>query len=108
MNDMRERLIELLKSNLRDFQNDVAYWHNEHIGELADVLLANGVTIQEWISVDDRLPEMGQIVLVSGKRHATSGQFTGTRSDPRHWWWKGNTYKYVTHWMPLPQPPKGE
>ena len=42
---MRERLIELLKSNLRDFQNDVAYWHNEHIGELADALLANGVIV---------------------------------------------------------------
>lgn len=26
----------------------------------ADLLIANGVTVQEWISVDDRLPEQGE------------------------------------------------
>ena len=40
---MRDRLIELLKGNLLNFSNDVAFWHDEHIGELADYLLANGV-----------------------------------------------------------------
>ena len=42
---MRERLIELLKGNLPHFTNDVASWNDEHIGELADHLLANGVIV---------------------------------------------------------------
>ncbi len=42
---MRERLIELLKGNLPHFTNDVASWNDEHIGELADHLLANGVVV---------------------------------------------------------------
>lgn len=63
----------------------------------------------KWISVKDRLPEKGEIVLACGKRHATSGMFQGaSRNNPKWWHWKGNTLKEVTHWMPLPQPPKGE
>ena len=42
---MRERLIELLKGNLPHFTNDIAFWNGEHIGELADHLLANGVIV---------------------------------------------------------------
>ena len=32
--------------------------------ELADYLITNGVTVQEWISVDDRLPDQSGEVLV--------------------------------------------
>lgn len=69
---------------------------------------ANGVTVQEWIPVTERLPAYGEIVLAFGKRHATSGMFRGTTSKPNWWHWKGNMYKEVSHWMPLPEPPKGE
>ena len=80
---------------------------------LADVLLANGVTFAtdnyvggKWIPVTERLPEYGEIVLAFGKRHATSGMFRGTGLRPSQWEWKGNMYKEVSHWMPLPEPPK--
>ena len=55
--DVREKLVELLKSVLPNFRNNMAYWGEKPIYEFADCLLANGVTVQEWISVDDRLPE---------------------------------------------------
>ena len=45
MTEMIDRLIELLKSDLPHFINDVAFWGNEHIGELADHLIANGVIL---------------------------------------------------------------
>lgn len=62
----------------------------------------------KWIPVTERLPEYGQIVLAFGKRHATSGMFRGTTSKPNQWHWKGNMYKEVSHWMPLPSPPSTE
>lgn len=97
---MREKLIELLR--------EVQYLGGLE-EKIADHLIANGVTIQKWISVKDRLPEKGEIVLACGLRHATSGMFQGaSRNNPRWWHWKGNTLKEVTHWMPLPKPPKEE
>ena len=61
-----------------------------------------------WIPVTERLPEIGTVVLAHGKRSATTGMFQGTDSKPQYWWWKHNTIKEVTHWMPLPEPPKEE
>ena len=61
----------------------------------------------KWIPVTERLPEKGEVVLACGKRHATSGMFQGaSRNNPKLWHWKSNTLKEVTHWMPLPEPPK--
>lgn len=44
----KDRLIELLKGNLPYHTNEVAFWQDEHIGALADYLIANGVTVNEW------------------------------------------------------------
>lgn len=60
----------------------------------------------EWISVKERLPEKGQVVLAFGTRSATTGQFHGVTTKPNYWRWKGNTIKHVSHWMPLPEPPE--
>lgn len=62
----------------------------------------------EWVSVKDRLPEEGQVVIACGKKSATSGMYQGIGTKPEYWWWRGKTIKTVTHWMPLPDPPKGE
>ena len=45
--DAREKLVELLKSVLPNFRNNMAYWGEKPIYEFADCLLANGVTVQE-------------------------------------------------------------
>ena len=108
--DVREKLVELLKSVLPNFRNNMAYWGEKPIYEFADCLLANGVTVQKWISVDDRLPEEKVNCIVHYK-HAYC--------DNDDFWaigmcfYDGNKFQLywsykVTHWMPLPEPPKGE
>ena len=56
MMDVREKLVELLQ----DENNPVWKWfpNNMEMIKLADYLIAHGVTVHEWISVDDRLPEI--------------------------------------------------
>ena len=70
---------------------------------IADRLIANGVTVQEWIPVTERLPEDSDNVLVCHK----NGLVTTNAWLGAHWWFK-NERNPITHWMPLPQPPKGE
>ena len=47
--DVREKLVELLD----EFVYDDWYGNND----IAEKLISHGVTVQEWISVDDRLPD---------------------------------------------------
>ena len=66
-----------------------------------------------WISVKDRLPEKGLVLLAYRKRFNEHGKgvcIGNMCSDGRFDcdWNCGNFHEYVTHWMPLPQPPKGE
>lgn len=57
----------------------------------------------EWISVAERLPDEEEKYLV-----VLEGRITIQRFNPRDeinkTWWKN----YISHWMPLPEPPKGE
>ena len=118
--DVREKLVELLKSVLPNFRNNMAYWGEKPIYEFADCLLAHDVTVQEWISVDDRLPDnkeydwvLAQVVEDNGFMHIpTVMEYRQSKND-----WFEETYGWisehngaftVTHWMPLPEPPKGE
>jgi hypothetical protein len=105
---MREKLIDNVHSELMGLLQRTPYIRCEDVNRQYAVnwLMNNGVTVQKWIPVTERLPEYGEIVLAFGKRHATSGMFRGTTSKPNWWHWKGNTYKDVSHWMPLPEPPK--
>ena len=124
--DVREKLVELLKSVLPNFRNNMAYWGEKPIYEFADCLLANGVTVQEWISVKDRLPEDSGCYLVVYR-----DKYNGivsiafdmyVKCNIGEWWesefacditkqflWAAKLQEQeVTHWVPLPQPPKGE
>ena len=54
---MRDRLIELLRNAKAAMKSENLSCDIARNMFVADHLLANGVTVQEWISVKDRLPE---------------------------------------------------
>ena len=58
----------------------------------------------QWISVSDRLPELGKEVLICTKAK------NGSRNiDKGYWYHLGFVHRgkaEVTHWMPMPEPPK--
>ena len=114
--DVREKLIGLVKNALRAYGRDL-----EKVVEpydfIADFLIHSGVTVQEWISVKDKLPDQNEevLVIVNGKpkKNITLNcAYELAEYDPYEGWimemwpeWEGAV---VTHWMPMPQPPKGE
>ena len=100
--DVREKLVELLDIIIQPGQKT--------LGDIADYLIAHGVTVQEWISVKDRLPEDNSDVLA----YSRNGE--ECRIYPANYA-KGVWFDCIfttpatdttTHWMPLPHPPKGE
>ena len=102
--DVREKLVEILRKPI--FPHELV----DPTEAVADYLLDSGVTVQEWISVTERLPEKGEEVLVFDTRENWTG-FAWLRPDET-WTALGFDFPFdlgeVTHWMPLPQPPKGE
>ena len=112
MPDVREKLVEL-----RSVLGKSACWAYDDITdvdyidyeETAKNLIANGVTIQRWIPVTERLPETFATVLI----------YTGSKvheaflQKDRKWLAVfGDSLiiesSDVTHWMPLPEPPEEE
>ena len=100
----REKLIELLEEAEGLVNNDVP-----SLEQIADHLIAHGVTIQKWIPVTERLPDVNKFVLVYGE--GIVGEATRDGTDGKFYWAGSDEYCSaidVTHWMPLPSPPKGE
>ena len=66
--------------------------------------------VQQWISVKDRLPEeSGMYIVTANDGHAQRVSFVQWQKKNRMWNLTGaRSYWRVTHWMPMPQPPKGE
>ncbi len=101
----REKLIELLTDDIPHCDNELKYVDDERVERLADHLIANGVTIQRWIPVTERLPERYHAVIV-WTRYRELGEAI---YDGKHFRWDcDEDCADVTHWMPLPEPPKGE
>lgn len=126
--DIRKKLVELIESAL--------YWGSNTSKEIADKLLENGVTVQEWVSVKDRLPENSKKegALCPSYIVMTKGGESFGWYDPNFKSWfvlvwffadslleeeidfeRADVQKIVkvpdgvvTHWTPMPRPPKGE
>ena len=100
--NVREKLIELLDQFVYD------EWYGND--DIADKLITHGVTVQEWISVDDRLPEpWKQVLIYSRYDFCESAFYIGVPGKWRVTWnHEMLDADSVTNWMPLPQPPKGE
>ena len=135
---MREKLIEILRKTryeyrryigMKDMEKRMAKTEEEFcaiddsiVGEIpfcADFLIANGVTVQQWIPVSERKPDLELVEVkaedmdlfpcliskntVYAKRIVTKAWYDGIGfmdSDCI------DITNEVTHWMPLPQPPK--
>lgn len=152
MPNTREKLIELLgkahnATTDACFEKDLTYAEAREVE--ADVLIANGMTVQKWIPVTERLPESQNPVLVVAvskgmglpyifkaahiNHHEiteeeygwTDGEYDSEYDEENDCFWipecwyecnavEGNTNWImdedytITHWMPLPEPPKGE
>ena len=107
--DVREKLVELVNNALRAYGKDL-----EKIVEpyefIADFLIHSGVTVQKWVSVKERLPQEKVDCIVHYKHAYCDNDdywaigmcfYDGEKFQ------LGPAYK-VTHWMPMPHPPKGE
>lgn len=122
---MSEEQIEELARKLRAYCYDIELNDIDDCRRLADFIIDTlGYRKQEWISVDERLPDIDP----HGK-----GRYGGTRSvrvlcackqkggktfvkegyyepcgNGRVFWRIPGSIDSVTHWMQLPEPPKGE
>ena len=130
--DVREKLVELLTDNLPRIgnlpkcDNPLQYTIDEIVERIADHLIMNGVTVQEWISVKDRLPkipdgyaENPEPVLYMMKNDKTiyagyygeggiwRDKYFRQYSDS-HEWVDANDVLWWMYQHDLPQPPKGE
>lgn len=98
---MREKLTAILEEVEGQYNNDFPT-----IEQMVDGLIANGVTIQRWIPVTERLPQNDTYILVT-----TDGVVVPA------YWHNDRMLAFtaigvarvvgVTHWMPLPKPPNG-
>ena len=127
--DIREKLV---KQAISHFWYGVSHdIFNEPVTTYAKLAIdalekENGVTVQEWISVADKLPEVVSIhkgyrstvkksirvlcvcVQKSGKTMVKEGYCEWYNDYQEPSWKIPGTIDEVTHWQYLPQPPKGE
>lgn len=122
MND-REKLIDLICDYCEHIPHEEGQTWEE---ACADHLIANGVTVQQWIPVSDRLPDKNDEYIVFLKYvktitmmnfaldfvvHDEYGLPTKEKKSCFYYYdddWENIEVPEVTHWMPIPEPPKGE
>lgn len=114
MMDVREKMIEIVKRAITD-------WEHGDISEtIADHLIANGVTVQDWVSVNDRLPTededrnhriVGVVNGYNGKIRFNDAEIFVRYCHTENAWWSDD-YDIdgcaVEKFYVLPHPPKGE
>lgn len=119
---MKNKLIELLKgasfnaadycskTDCRDCNESIEFGGGCLWALEADHLIDNGVTIQRWIPANEPpkkyRDEYGELISFLVCEYGTEEPFRAFY-DGREW---GDGYFEitVTHWMPLPEPPKEE
>ena len=124
--DVREKLVELLKTNAcpAPFMCDPAcryYGFGDCFPDrFADHLIRNGVTVQEWIPASEPPKKITNKVIVLCKNgYRGFGHYEDYKGKQTWYniesgkpftdWDLEDCERYeVTHWQPMPQPPKGE
>ena len=107
--DIREKLVELM---IEAKKADTEYAPFSEF--LADFMIDHGVTVQEWIPVSERLPEKNRSALVYFDSGNMAVGYWYDKDECISFWqiwtddgWVSDADCEPTHWMPLPQPPKG-
>jgi hypothetical protein len=105
MDELREKIFDILCEAVQNYRVvDI----DEEVSKILALLSP------QWISVEDRLPEHDQEVMTYSATNNSmpSSMLMGitryTKQENTSYFYGGNPgdgYK-VTHWMPLPQPPK--
>ena len=112
--DVREKLIEILDNSFEKQYEKRGLLTAPHTVE---DLIANGVTVQEWIPVKDRLPDLIPCNVGTAYSEAVIAWTSGRKAMIAVWdgidWIAPFDYweawgEEITHWMPLPELPKGE
>jgi hypothetical protein len=63
--------------------------------------------MSEWISVEERLPQQGPWVLIClCGRSVFVGRLSNHKTPKWQMGFEAKAVTGVTHWMPLPEPPK--
>ena len=89
---------------------------------IVDAMIENGVTVQDWVPIKDGLPERPpDRVDEQGRSWFTTNidcivydgksVFAANYCFQNKCFWCADTLhplKNITHWMPMPDPPKGE
>ena len=98
--DVREKLVELLDIIIQPGQKT--------LGDIADYLIINGVTVQEWISVAEHPKEYrdkyGELIPFLVCEEGTDYPFRAMYDGKT--WGDGIFAVHVKWWMYLPSPPK--
>ena len=103
MPNTREKLIDIVEA-YADFLD----WDTKEdmVDSIMEKCFATDNNVpSKWIPVTERLPEQYESVIVwTSDRELGEAQFDGERFE----WCADEAFADVTHWMPLPEPPKGE
>lgn len=101
--DVREKLVELLQNAKSAMKSENLSCDIARNMFVVDFMMANGVTVQEWISVEDRLPDWrdGKVLVFTKYGFSICERTVNNR-------WRGQHSNWITHWAYLPKPPKGE
>ena len=111
---MYDELVKRLRSVKDSWQAEEESWMlqaADAIEELSTVVRVQKAVLEKfprWIPVTERLPERGERVLCYCRANIYEVMKMRTDGD---WVYDTNhvyMHSFVTHWMPLPEPPKEE
>lgn len=112
---MYEKLVNRLRKAAGpaiDFPDTLYDEAADAIENLSDVIqnhnFLESLIKPDWISVTERLPGNESVLIYSKAGGVAEGKYNPDTEEWTQYRWSAKMKKDVTHWMPLPKPPKEE